>query len=984
MDLANYRLHVDWEDTGTFAGAYDDVSAYLMTWDWTNGNDTGQIGAKAGSFNAKLDNSSSIFSSFNAASPIYGKIIPGIKVRFQMQIGAGSWVTMWQGDLDRILPTVGLPVTISTASLQAYGSLQSFSSETNVDVAMMEDATTGAAVGAVLDAADFPAGDRAIDTGQSTMSRFWAKQGKTIDLLRQLEATEVGLLRETKDGKIAFEDRAHRAGAPHNTPRSTYGSGTLFLWDLQQQDPIQDIYNHIEVNVRTFNISDSVVLVNVVDARNGLGGAPIPFANGETKVIVIDFPAPSTPAQFLAVYDWGICDLEVNTQENLLGTDISNDIALSRTETGRRLTVTMTNNSGSAGYIVVMKVHGIAIIESDPILIQDDDETSPVKYKKSFPNPSQWITHEQEARDYCTHVLAMYGGMRRALRFTLKANYDATHLLEAQTIDVSDRIHVTAPVGTFGLGIDEDFFVEWVRHSVNEGRIHTVQVYCRQIVSHTWGASGTPYTPKTIPSSSSTVPDDLHIVGWPMGLQVNTGCWAWKYNANIDQAEFRAKRVDLGSLDNVADLRTPEEGGTMVHDGTDNLIITGMAANFNGINYGWTSASAGIWFITYRFHNPSGWSVWSDGNPTPEKVKNKFSTDTDYDAGPPADWTVWLDQGAPGWVIPKASRPNTNGNRIIFIGWQIRDIHDAAAEEAWQNLDDNSDPSEVHYNGSAVDHKYDADTYRIMRSDESGGGFGTAAAGDLIMVDMRADNFQRDYTVFMQINGVADTYIQLGGPTLFNTGVVTDMRIKIVRCPWSWDTKGYLGLSPGQGWAQSEYWNVPNADGTTGDTTTQIFSGPAMPIPAGLDFEDLVLRAFIQNGYARSDGGEYSTPAEVGSGGSTGYEVILTDAATIVSDARLADTIPRKVYFVQLLDSVGPTRELGNPTGAKHRQPMAYILRQSATGNLAITLGSKFRTTKMVPVGSNMNANHQDYYGIMYDAYDDRFDVVSFVPDYGD
>jgi hypothetical protein len=992
MDLASYRLHVDWNNTGTFAGPYDDVSAYLMSWNCASGNDTGQIGAKAGALSAKLDNASSIFSSFNSSSPIYGKILPGIKVRMQMQIGAGSWVTLWQGYLDNLLPTVGMPQPVSTATLTAYGVLQSFTSEEGLDIAMMEDATTGAAINAILDAAGFPAGDRSIDTGQSTMSRFWARNGKTLELLRQLEATEVGLIREAKDGKVVFEDRAHRLNAPHTTPRSTYGTGTLRPWDLQQLDPLQDIYNHIEVNVRTFNISDSVVLATVTDLVNGQGGAPIPIGVGETKVIDVLFPSSAVPAQYLAVYQWGIIDANVNTQTDMGGSDLTNLCAYSQTSTSRKMSITITNNSGQSGYIVILRVHGIAIIETDPLVIKDDDTASQTKYKKrSYPSPSEWLTHEQEARDYCDHILAIYSGMRRALRFKIKANFDMTHLLEAQTIDISDRIHITANLGTFGLGIDSDFFVEWVKHTVNEGRIHEVEVYCREIVTHVWAASGTPYIPKVIPSSGNKVPDDLQTFAFPNGLTLAAGCIAEKYNDGIYEAEFRAEYYAPGTRPKSVDLRLVSEGGTFVPNGTSKLSLAGLAASDRAINYVWTSLSQGSWFYVFRLKNLTGWSVWSDGNDLPKWVVDYVDTEDPslMDDGPPANWGLTIESGPiADSVVVRASRPLEHGRRILFVAFQVKDLTTGSPVGSdWRLPDDNVAPAVTKYDGSGADHTFDKAAGTITQNASPRPGYGSAAAGDMLMFDVRGDGlYDSHYCNWIVIptggiaggviSGMQNFSVKLGGDP-------TKVRVRIVTPPWEWSSGGFFGAYSGNGYVDVQYWLVVNADGTSGDLTTQEFISPPILVPTGTPLENLGATVYFENAFSRSNDDRYTVPVPVGSSASTSYEVILTDAATIAIDARLSDTRPRKVYFCQLTDAVGATRVLGNPSDAKHRQPMIVILKQSATGGKGYSLGTKYRLNNIIALDSHLEANKQDYIGIMYDGYADKFDVISFVPNYG-
>ena len=49
-----------------------------------------------------------------------------------------------------------------------------------------------------------------------------------------------------KDGKIAFEDRAHRLSGSHTSSQATYGGGSLVLWNPQQGDSSKGIFNYIQ------------------------------------------------------------------------------------------------------------------------------------------------------------------------------------------------------------------------------------------------------------------------------------------------------------------------------------------------------------------------------------------------------------------------------------------------------------------------------------------------------------------------------------------------------------------------------------------------------------------------------------------------------------------------------------------------------------------------------------------------------------------
>jgi hypothetical protein len=767
---------------------------------------------------------------------------------------------------------------------------------------MQTDTTTGAAMDLILDAAGYPAADRDIDTGLSTMSRFWARKGSVLELLRELEAQEAGLLRETKDGKIQFESRAHRASAPHTTARSTYGTGTLRPWQLQQENPLLDIYNSIEAKVRTFNKSDTVTLATIVDIRNGQGGPPIPFANGETKVIDIEFPTPSSPSQFLAVQDWGIVTVEVNTTQAGDGADLTNDplLTMTREELGRTLRCTFVNGTGSAGYFIRLLVNGVAIIEGDPLTVNAEDATSQAKFRKRpFQNPSQWLTDVDEGQDYCDHIIALYKDPRPALRFTLKANYNSTHLAEAQAIDVSDRIHITANLGTFGLGINGDFFVESLHHKVNEGRIHEVQVYCRSIVTHSWPASGASYTAREVPDG---VPDDLYVTGMDPDLQIVCGARAWKYNRNITGARFRARYYTdpLGS-DQSADLRTIAEGGDMEHNPAGGMyVVDNIFANQYGCQYDFTSFAEGTWYYAFQFTSTAGDSVWTDGNKTPQYVQDYVDAVSGQAAtGPPDDWWVEVipDPSGRHAVIVRASRPKVNGGKIWAWVAQIKDNRTGAWYSVSEDIDEFNTTANIHYgdiaesNNGDIDHTISRNNTRLTRESGTGltgfhyPGNDFCQIGDLTLLDVRGSgNFAEAHCQWGTVdliqglktgfNVATATYFDVQGR--FRPLASTDLRLLTVNGPWNWTGYGYFGAEPNHG--LYERWYGDN--GEHGDTTTEIFVSAPIDVPAAVPLSAIEARVWFDNGYSRYDGG-IITGQMVGSegnpSGATGLQILTHD-----------------------------------------------------------------------------------------------------------
>ena len=72
------------------------------------------------------------------------------------------------------------------------------------------------------------------------------------------------------------------------------------------------------------------------------------------------------------------------------------------------------------------------------------------------------------------YLLSMHKDPMRMMRVVWDGNKNATHKTKARELDISDRITIVAD-NRSGLGIDEDFFIEYMKHSMDdEGRYEVV------------------------------------------------------------------------------------------------------------------------------------------------------------------------------------------------------------------------------------------------------------------------------------------------------------------------------------------------------------------------------------------------------------------------------------------------------------------------------------------------------------------------------
>lgn len=862
---ATYKFYIDWNEDGDFSDPDEDITNYILSVNWDIGaDDSTPSNQFIGDVRFILKNGDGRFDNNNNDSnnPLYGLVIPGKKIKGTMQIDSDPAVTIVSGILKTVNLTVGETVESSTAELVGQGML-GIVRESNAEMPLIENTTVGAIIQDILEALGLTGSEFSIDTGQSTLSKWW----KEIDdndnsVIQDLLNAELGVLRETKDGKLSFEDRHHLFASPHDVSEASYGyGGTLNMWNVRPVEGSESIFNDIKIDVKTFNHSDENVLVVLSDVVGGQGGTPLKIEGLSSLVVDYKLSSKNSPSNYVGVYSWSTSspniDYEVYTSPDRTGTDITTSVSpTSRVEIGPVLRVTYYNASANDGYFTMNRARGIAIVLGDPISVVAKDTNENLKRygDKVYPSPSIWETDVDEAQDKADYLLALCKTSRPKIAFSVVANYDAVHLAEVQACDIQRRIHINAL--NHGLMYDDDFIIHRMSHSLTQENgvfYHIMDLVCTKAPSAELGASGTAYTPKTIPTDDK-VPDLIKVAAILSRQRAFLGLYADKYNVTIDKAEFRARFVE-NSGPAYVDLRISSEGGTFVHNGSTQLIITDWAASSLGTSYIVSAATSGRWYFAGRLHNVKGWSVWSDGNETPQIVKQYIdSGDTKFtDLGPPSKWDVSLKPGPQSnTAIAYATRPAINGKRIWQVMFQFMDVNTGA----WVNVSSNTPPSDVYYNGAEIAHVYDPEAGTLTKPS---GNFGDAATyGGLMLINKIAGSYDDNYCTWRWLTPDQFSGNVISNVTAINLdmdpdidGKYQDVRIRICKTPADWSTDGYFGPAGwiGDGAGDSHWQNATN-----GDVDTEVFESLPFSIPDGLAIEDIVVRCFFGTDYCISHG----------------------------------------------------------------------------------------------------------------------------------
>tara|TARA_S200002703_G_scaffold159912_1_gene175437 strand:- start:6504 stop:9602 length:3099 start_codon:yes stop_codon:yes gene_type:complete len=483
-----YKVEVDWANTGNMV-ALSDITADVTGLVWEHGRNiasqlTGR--ATAGKAVISLRNNSDQYNRNNSSSPYYGNILPGRKVRIT---DTTTGQIQFSGFMVNPATMVTMP-THKTARITAYGIISELA-RPDINIAKQSSITTGALVDAVLDQAGLTSSDHDIDTGQTTVTKYFkGDKQKALGAIREFEFTEAGFIRENHhlDGIVAFEDRHHRLKAPGQDSQATFGdsgTGGEFGFDqIQPNDDMSLIFNEFVARVELFT-TQSIATLWTHSEANTSGTAPS-IAPGESLVVWANYPNPATATEGRYVDAWttpvATTDYTSNTQSNGGGTDRTSDTSIAVSKLSNAMKITLTNDHATDTiFITALKARGTAVFADDPAIVREEDTTSQTDYTNGMPKTwerraeAKWVPSTDEALDWAQYHLGIYKDPSPTVVMGYKANKDHYHSHEASVRQVSDRISLdlTGSSGT-GLDIDEDFYVEKVRHHVNLNGVHRV------------------------------------------------------------------------------------------------------------------------------------------------------------------------------------------------------------------------------------------------------------------------------------------------------------------------------------------------------------------------------------------------------------------------------------------------------------------------------------------------------------------------------
>lgn len=459
-DPLTYEIGIDLGNDGTWAGAdivTSDVRA-VPHMRYSRGRDQlRQLSPPtAGACSFALANDANQWDTTSSLAP-----------RLPIRIRATEGVTtrtVWQGDLlaSQQMPNHGDQRT----DITGIGKLARLTRQKGFSTQLYQNVTTGTALGHILDAVGFPAGQRDLDAGITQLDWWWLDENETVwSAIAALLASEGrAYLYESGDGNIVYRDRHSRVTDTASVTAQAHFRGVTtepIFSSISYDDGLRDVVNEATMLRKDRTAASSAAIWthsgNLIVAASGTVTIKIRQSDGD--------PFTSAVSPLVADTDYTVVSGGVGSA------------TLDRTSgSSATLTITAdgTDNLELSGLQV--RAQSVDVAATESITNSLDASTSITAYglKEWTGTPRAEMTRGR-AQELTNAIVSWHQNGIPTLRMTVHGNRHTTAMTNTQTRDIGDRIQVTET--RMALTADE-YWIEHIAHEVARGRLHTTTFGC--------------------------------------------------------------------------------------------------------------------------------------------------------------------------------------------------------------------------------------------------------------------------------------------------------------------------------------------------------------------------------------------------------------------------------------------------------------------------------------------------------------------------
>jgi hypothetical protein len=457
MTVRGYGAFFDWSRSGGWSGPFEDVTGYITPDDITIevGRDvsTAASSIPATTLDMELDDSTLILAPERAASPLFGKVEPGVPFVFNLTVSAAT-TTLYSGVLtDLDYDSTNWKMTAHVTD--AWGA----PSQQKLSTPVYQGMRTGDLIQIVLDAVGWPADKRSVDWGATVVPYWWEEGTDAATAIQKLVDSEgPPAIAYVQGGVFYFRDRFHRITLAASLTSQAlftriYPEGTGPGGDFKMAtDSIN--YNHGTAHI----VNTARFSVDV--RRPGPLGAvwsqdsPLSVPAGQTVLISVQASDPFigalTPVQTTNQPD---DDTPPNGDYVVAYGSIAS-MTLSRTS-GQAALLTIVGG-GTDALLLNLQVRASPLTVAQTVQVSAADVSSQLtKGILTWPSDLPWC-NAYDAKAIADRIVSTYADARPVITFTIDGVISTAYLQQFATRTISDRITIRDDI----LGLNGDYMIE--------------------------------------------------------------------------------------------------------------------------------------------------------------------------------------------------------------------------------------------------------------------------------------------------------------------------------------------------------------------------------------------------------------------------------------------------------------------------------------------------------------------------------------------
>jgi hypothetical protein len=464
-----WNVAVDFDDDGDFSGT-DIISDYVLTKRSAVSIQYGRDQARAlnpaqpGQASFTLNNISGNFSPENVGSP-YANLAPGRPAIIQATWG-GTTYTMYRGSIDDY--EVHPDITERSVSYTCLDAQSNFAAVT-LSTELYNGISSGDAVNIILDAIGWPSGARDIDLGASQFRWWWEEGTDAWTALQKVIASEgppaIALIDEGT-GNFIFRDRLHRATRPVSTSPQAY-----FSSDSEIEFSIPFVYDNYWKNIINqvvFNVEER----NPPDLASPLiGGTAIDWPSSGPGEITPIPPVIWRNSSIIVVPAGGSIEISAQASDPFFGAQawwscIAGSVTASLSRTSGQSTIITLTSTGGDAIVSEIFLYANPVQSSGTVQVVIENSASIAKYGlRTMPaSESPVWANQNDAEAIGSLIIAHRSGLLPNIQMRV-LNANSNRLEQQLSRNISDRVTVQDDA----TGLNADFFIEQVKHSISAG-----------------------------------------------------------------------------------------------------------------------------------------------------------------------------------------------------------------------------------------------------------------------------------------------------------------------------------------------------------------------------------------------------------------------------------------------------------------------------------------------------------------------------------